>query len=157
MTVNVAYLAGANHPTNCSFARHFVGKMAIRCSFAHQKKHQPGTVGSEFVSQNCRCDSFASCHFLQSNSQSQYPTITKTYPVCAGTKDHNRFKESLSDHSMSICEVSFFFPDKIWFTRWDLFSITALIATPPKMDMSLKKGQFEKESSPPTSIFEGIS
>ncbi len=31
MTVNVAYLAGANHPTNCSFARHFVGKMAIRC------------------------------------------------------------------------------------------------------------------------------
>ncbi len=28
-------LVGAQPPTNCSFARHLVGKIAIFCSFAH--------------------------------------------------------------------------------------------------------------------------
>ena len=28
-------LVGAQPPTNCSFARHLVGKMVIHCSFAH--------------------------------------------------------------------------------------------------------------------------
>ena len=33
--VRTVSLAGAQPPTNCSFARHLVGNMAILCSFAH--------------------------------------------------------------------------------------------------------------------------
>ena len=37
MEIPPNYLASAQPPPSCSFARHLVGKMAIFCSFAHHE------------------------------------------------------------------------------------------------------------------------
>lgn len=72
----------------------------------------------EFVSPNCSwivCDAWntiyratAPLKFASCENQ-MLKVSTHKYqmdPVCAGTKYHKRFKQSLSDHSMSICGES---------------------------------------------------